>query len=51
MSEVPLYQTPVVLGLLAFGADPPAAHCDLGIGSQERALSPVSADGLSCKHL
>ena len=48
MSEVPLYHTPAVLGLLAFGAQPPAAHRDLEIDEGDRALSPVSADGWPC---
>ena len=51
MSEVPLYHTQAVLGLLAFGADPPAAHRDLEIDRGDRAVRPVSADGLICKHL
>ena len=48
MSEVPLYDTPAVLGLLAFGAEPPAAHRDLEIDEGDRALSPVLADGWPC---
>jgi len=49
--SVPLYQTPAVFGLLACRADPPAAHRDLEKDREDRALSPVSADGLICIHL
>jgi len=49
MSEVPLYHVQAVLGLLAFGADPPAANPDLEMDRGDRALSPVSGDGRPCR--
>ena len=50
MSEVPLYHTPAVLGLVTFWADPPAAHHHVEKERGDLAFSPVSADGLICKH-